>query len=293
VHDHFDGSPNAGVLQEVADNTSLVKPNDVAAVEDVIARCKDVAAVMIEPLGASSGLVPTPPEVLGALREVTARHGVLLIFDEVVTGFRVAPGGAQAFYGVLPDITTMAKIVAGGMPGGALGGSADIMDWFDHDAAQAAGREHINHHGTHNAHPVSAAAGIATLQIVRDTDACEQASRVAARLRRGMNEVLEAEGVPWAVYGAHSFFHIHSNPRGDAIRPTVFDAGSITPETLKGRNELLLGKLRLAMLNNGVDLKGWRGGIVSAAHTDSDIELTLDAWRKSINALREEGELAF
>jgi glutamate-1-semialdehyde 2,1-aminomutase len=251
----------------------------------------DVAAVMIEPIGASSGLVPTPPEVLGALREITAKHGVILIFDEVVTGFRVAPGGAQAFYGVPPDLTTMAKIVAGGMPGGAVGGPAEIMDWFDHEAARAAGREHINHHGTHNAHPVSAAAGIATLKIVRDTDACEQASSTAARLRKGMNEVLEEEGVPWAVYGEHSFFHIHSNPRGDAIRPTQFDASTITPATLKGRNESLLGKLRLAMLNNGVDLKGWRGGILSAAHTNADVEWTLAAWRQSLRALREEGEL--
>ena len=292
VHDHFDGSPNAGVLHEIAEQTTLVPPNDVAAVEEVIAKRNDVAAVMIEPIGASSGLVPTPPEVLGALREITAKHGVILIFDEVVTGFRVAPGGAQAFYGVIPDLTTMAKIVAGGMPGGAVGGPAGIMGWFDHEATRASGREHINHHGTHNAHPVSAAAGIATLKIVRDTGPCEKASATAARLRNGMNEVLEEEGVPWAVYGEHSFFHIHSNPRGDAIRPTEFDASTITPETLKGRNESLLGKLRLAMLNHGVDLKGWRGGIISAAHTEADVEWTLAAWRQSLRALREEGELS-
>jgi glutamate-1-semialdehyde 2,1-aminomutase len=106
-----------------------------------------------------------------------------------------------------------------------------------------------------------------------------------------MNEVLEEERVPWAIYGEHSFFHIHTNPRGDAIRPSAFDASTITPETLKGRNESMLGKLRLAMLNNGVDLKGWRGGIVSAAHTQADVDFTVDAWRKSLRALREEGEL--
>ena len=106
-----------------------------------------------------------------------------------------------------------------------------------------------------------------------------------------MNEVLEDEGVPWAVYGEHSFFHIHSNPRGDAIRPTAFDAGTLNLDTLKGRNEAMLGKLRLAMLNHGVDLKGWRGGILSAAHTQGDVDFTLDAWRKSLCALREEGAL--
>lgn len=291
VHDHFDGTANAGVLKEVAENSTLVAPNDVAGVEKVISTRKDVAAVMIEPLGSSSGIVPTPPEVLGALREITKKHGVLLIFDEVVTGFRVAPGGAQAFYGVIPDLTTMAKILAGGMQGGAVGGPADIIDWLDYEAAHAAGREHINHHGTHNAHPVSAAAGITTLKIVRDSDACDKASATAATIRKRMNEVLEEERVPWAVYGEHSFFHIHTNPRGDRIKPTTFDASTITPETLKGRNESMLGKLRIAMLNNGIDLKGWRGGIVSAAHTAEDVELTIDAWRRSLKALREEGEL--
>ena len=291
VHDHFDGSPNAGVLGEVASSTALVAPNDVAAVERVLAS-KDVAAVMLEPVGSSSGAVPTPPEVLGMLREITKKHGALLIFDEVVTGFRVAPGGAQAYYGVTPDITTMAKILAGGMPGGAVGGPADILDQLDHEAAHAAGREHINHHGTHNAHPVSAAAGIATLKIVRDSDACSRASATAAVLRKGMNEVLEDEGVPWAIYGVHSFFNIYSNPQGHAIRPTTFDAGTITADSLKGRNEAMLGKLRIAMLNNGVDLKGWRGGILSAAHTQADVDFTVDAWRKSLRAMKEEGLLA-
>ncbi|HYC48589.1 MAG TPA: aminotransferase class III-fold pyridoxal phosphate-dependent enzyme [Burkholderiales bacterium] len=295
VHDHFDGSANAGVLKEVAEQSTLVAPNDVAAVERVIEQSGDVAAVILEPVGSSSGIIPTPPEVLGALREITKKHGVMLIFDEVVTGFRVAPGGAQAYYGVVPDLTTMAKIVAGGMQGGAVGGPADIIDWLDHEATKARGREHVNHHGTHNAHPVSAAAGITTLKIIKgegEGNPCEKASATAAKLRQRLNEVLEEERVPWAVYGVHSFFNIHSNPKGDPIRPTQFDPSTITPETLKARNESLLGKLRLAMLNNGVDLKGFRGGIVSAVHGDADIEWTADAWRKSLRALREEGELA-
>ena len=123
VKEHLDGTPTAGVLPDVAANVILVKPNDLAAVERVLAQQKDVAAVMIEPVGASSGAIPTSPAVLRELREITRRHGVLLMFDEVVTGFRVAPGGAQALYGVTPDLTTLAKIVAGGMPGGAVAGS--------------------------------------------------------------------------------------------------------------------------------------------------------------------------
>jgi glutamate-1-semialdehyde 2,1-aminomutase len=292
VHDHFDGTPNTGVLGGLAEQTTLLAPNDVAGVERTIADRGDVAAVMIEPVGSSSGVVPTPPEVLGALRDITKRHGVLLVFDEVVTGFRLAPGGAQELFGVIPDLTTLAKILAGGLPGGAVGGPKDILDWLDHDAATAAGHEHINHHGTHNAHPVSAAAGIATLNIIRSSDACARASAAAATLRRGMNEVLEQEEVPWAVYGEHSFFHVYSNPNGQPIRPTAFESSTVTVESLRSRNEQVLGKMRLAMLNHGVDLKGWRGGLLSAAHTPEDVEFTLDAWRKSLRDMRDEGLLA-
>jgi glutamate-1-semialdehyde 2,1-aminomutase len=178
------------------------------------------------------------------------------------------------------------------MPGGAVGGRKDILDWLDYEASAAAKRERISHQGTHNAHPLSAAAGIATLNIIRDSDACAKASATAATLRKGLNEALEEEGVPWAIYGEHSFFHIHSNPQGHAIKPMAFDASTLTIDELKGKNENLLGKLRLAMLVNGVDLKGWRGGIVSAVHTQADVELTLEAWRKSLRALKAEGELA-
>ena len=292
VKEHLDGTPTAGVLADVAANVILVKPNDVAAVAGVLASRNDVAAVMIEPIGASSGAIPTSSAVLRELREVTRKHGVLLIFDEVVTGFRVAPGGAQSLHGVTPDITTMAKIVAGGMPGGAVGGRKDILDWLDYDAAPAAGHERIAHEGTHNAHPVSAAAGIATLKIIRDTDACARASAIAAKVRAGMNEVLEEEGVPWAVYGVHSFFNFFTNPENRAIRPTTFDADAVPVEWFKtDKREKLLGKMRLAMLVHGIDLKGWRGGIVSAAHTQADVDLTLAAWQKSLRALRQEGEL--
>jgi len=229
--------------------------------------------------------------VLNALRELTRRHGAMLIFDEVVTGFRVHPGGAQALFAVTPDLTALAKILAGGLPGGAVAGRKDILDWLDFETSAALKRERINHQGTHNAHPYSAAAGIATLDIVRESDVCARASASAATLRAGLNEVLEAERVPWAIYGEHSFFHLHSNPSGEAIRPTAFDARTLTLEKLKGKDERILAKLRLAMLLNGVDLKGFRGGILSAAHTQADIELTIEAWRKSLRMLKEEEAL--
>ena len=244
-----------------------------------------------DPHGSSSGALATSPEVLNALRELTRKHGALLIFDEVVTGFRVHPGGAQALFGVTPDLTALAKILAGGLPGGAVVGRKDILDWLDFETATALKRERINHQGTHNAHPYSAAAGIATLDIVRDSDACVRASATAASLRAGMNDVLESERVPWAIYGEHSFFHLYSNPQGEALRPTSFDARKLTLEKLKGKDERVLAKLRLAMLVNGVDLKGFRGGIVSAAHDAADVEITVEAWRKALRALKDEESL--
>ncbi len=292
VKEHLDGTPTPGVLEDVASNVILVKPNDVAGIARLLAARTDIAAVMLEPVGSSSGAVPTPPEVLRELREITRQHGVLLIFDEVVTGFRVAPGGAQGLYGVTPDLATFAKIVAGGMPGGAVAGRKDILDWLDHEASSAAKHERIAHEGTHNAHPVSAAAAIATLKLVRDTDACARASATASKLRAGMNELLEAEGVPWAVYGIHSFFHFFTNPENRDIRPTTFDANAVPAEWFRpDKREQLLGKMRLAMLVNGVDLKGWRGGLVSSVHTQADIDFTLDAWQRSLRALKEEGDL--
>lgn len=292
VTEHLDGTPSAGILAAVAENTTLAPPNDIGAVESVLTLRRDVAAVLIEPIGSSSGAIPTSASVLRALREITSKHGVVLIFDEVVTGFRVSPGGAQALYGVTPDLTTLAKIVAGGMPGGAVAGRKDILDWLDFEAAAAGKRERISHQGTHNAHPLSAAAGIATLNLIRASDACAQASATAGTLRVGMNRILEEEEVPWAVYGEHSFFHIHTALADRHARASDFDSGTLSVDAFKGKNETMLAKLRLAMLVNGVDLKGSRGGLVSAAHTQDDIELTLNAWRESLRALKSEGELS-
>ena len=293
VSNHFDGSPSPGVLPEVANSVVLVDPNDVDAVAKLLERDKDIAAVMIEPLGAHSGYIPTSPPVLRRLREITLEHGVLLIFDEVVTAFRIAPGGAQALFGVTPDITTMAKIVAGGMPGGAVGGRKYILDWLDFQGAATAGNERISHQGTHNAHPVCAAAGVATLKIIKETDACERATALTARLRAGMNEILEQEGVSWAIYGEHSFFHIFTNSTNQPIDPTTFNPATVPPTWFKSdKREDMLSKLHIGMLVNGVDWKGWHGGVMSAAHSEDDIAQTLDAWRRTLHLLKEEGEIS-
>ena len=120
---HFDGAPTPGVLPGVAEAITLCRPGDIGAVREAFETHDDIGAVILEPLGSHTGQVPHPPGFLNDLREITRSYDALLIFDEVVTGFRVSPGGAQALYGVLPDLTTLAKIVSGGVPGGAVAGT--------------------------------------------------------------------------------------------------------------------------------------------------------------------------
>ena len=147
----------------------------------------DVAAVILEPTGATFGLVPLAEGFLAKVRELTARKNVLLIFDEVITGFRVSPGGAQQHYGVTPDLATFAKIIAGGFPGGAVAGRKDVMDVMTlRDDREWNLRHRVPHQGTFNANPITAAAGLATLKLIAEGDAIAAGqSRRRAAARRG------------------------------------------------------------------------------------------------------------
>ena len=215
---HFDGGTPVGVPGATAALTLALDPYDEDAVARHLHEDDDIAAVMLEPLGAATGKVPLSTGFLERLRAWTERAGVLLIFDEVITGFRVAPGGVQAASGVTPDLTTLAKIVAGGLPGGAVAGRADLFDNLDFEATARTGREKIYHPGTFNACPLSAAAGTAALDLIADGSACERASGHAADLRAGMNAALRDRGVPWHVYGRHSAFHICLSPALGRLR---------------------------------------------------------------------------
>ena len=231
------------------------------------------------------------PEFLRALRRLTERHGTLLILDEVVTGFRIDPGGAQAAFGVRPDLSTLAKIVAGGMPGAAVGGRKEILDLLDFAAAPAAGREKIGHQGTYNANPVAAAAGIACLRIVERGAAIARADATAAELRAALNAVLAEERLPWAAYGASSSFHVFLNPAGRDVTPERFDPFDCTMQELKSPPARLVSRLRLALLLHGVDVNSRLSGFTSAAHDAADVAEVARALRASLRMLRDEGEL--
>ena len=256
---HFDGSATVGVLEPVAKHIVLASPQDLDDIRSILENDDDIAAVICEPTGASFGIVPMDAAFSSGLRELTARHGALLIFDEVVTGFRCSPGGAQQAYGVTPDLTTMAKILAGGLPGGAVAGRREILDHLDFDRSAEAGREKIDHPGTFNANPVSATAGLTALRIIEAGDACEKANASAAWLRERFNEVLAEENVAWAAYGTFSGVQLYMNPDRDPVTPGNIDPSLIPYEKLKKRNRQQVMKLRLAMAVNGVDLSNAPG----------------------------------
>jgi glutamate-1-semialdehyde 2,1-aminomutase len=289
---HFDGSPTPGVLPGVTTGLVLTEQNDAEGLARLLDDDDDIAAAILEPTGAHGAQLPIDPGFLVALRELTRQHGVLLIFDEVVTGFRVSPGGAQAEYGIRPDLTTLAKILAGGLPGGAITGRKEILDLLDFQVTKAADREKITHQGTFNANPLSAAAGVAALEIVGTTDACARANRYADSLRRHVNEVFEEEHVPWAAYGMFSNFHIFTNPDRSAIAPTRFDPKAIPAESFFDKRQAgVVHKFRLAMMTGGVDFSGSPGGITSATHGEAELEDTLTALRKAIRMLKQESEI--
>jgi glutamate-1-semialdehyde 2,1-aminomutase len=288
---HFDASPTPGVLPEVAQTAVPLDPWDIGQARAALAGDDDIAAAILEPTGAGFGRVPMKPGFLAELRELTAKSGVILIFDEVVTGFRVSPGGAQGHYGITPDLTTLAKIIAGGLPGGAVVGRKEILDLLDFEVAAARGREKIQHQGTYNANPLSAAAGIAALEIIAEGEASRRANAFGEAVRAGLNRVIEEQAVPWAVYGEFSAFQIFTNPQNRDITPASFDPFELPFDELCTNRPGLVPKLRMAMLLNGVDITGWPGGTVCAAHGEVDLEATVDAFREALVMLKREGEL--
>jgi glutamate-1-semialdehyde 2,1-aminomutase len=286
-----DHPTSAGVPVGTSSNTVCVAQGDIRVVEEKLAS-GDIAAVILEATGASYGTLPLHPAFLADLREATTRHNTVLIFDEVVTGFRVSPGGAQARYGVTPDMTTLAKILAGGMPGGAVCGKADIISMIEfRDPPQADWNrnQRVQHPGTFNANPVSAAAGSAMLRMVRTGEHHRHADALVERLVPAMNGVLEKSGAAGCVYGLTSYFHItlgHDVPR-PSNGSIEWPGDSLPPRT----EPKIVAALRRGMLNHGVDLMGGSGGFSSGVHTADDIDLTVAAFGATVAAMQSDGLL--
>jgi len=292
ANSHFDGSTPIGTLPASSENMLFLSADSLEPTLRALDTQSDIAAVILEPSGASWGQVPLPSGFLQGLREATTAKGVVLIFDEVVTGFRLSPGGAQVKHGVAPDLTVLGKIVAGGLPGGAVVGKRAILEQLDFAAMKAQGREKVAHQGTFNANPLAAAAAIAMLEQVATGEPNARADRAGDRLRAGMNSVLKDERAAWAVYGEASQFHIFTNPRRIALDPLAFDPVKLGFAGLKGAKDPgTANRLRLAMIVAGADIMGAPGGLISAAHDDAAIDQTIEAFAKAVRMLKTEGDI--
>ena len=255
------GLPDSpGVPAALASLTLTAPFNDEAAVQDLFRRHGDaIAAVIVEPYVGNVGFIPPTPDFHPALRALCDRHGAILIFDEVMTGFRVAPGGAQERLGVRPDITTLGKIVGGGFPVGAYGGRADLM-------RRIAPEGPVYQAGTLSGNPVAMAAGLATLREAAGPTFYETLERRTARLVVGLGEAARRRGVPMTLGHAGSMWGLYL-----AAGPVRNYADAKKTDTA------LFARWHRAALARGVFLppSAFEAAFVSSAHTDADIDFTI------------------
>jgi glutamate-1-semialdehyde 2,1-aminomutase len=289
----FEATTVPGIPKETLGTVSVLPANDPAMLEERLVQ-GDVAAVIMEPSGGSWSTLPFTDDFLASVREITRKHGVLLIFDEVITGFRWAPGGAQQRFGITPDVTTMAKIVAGGMPGGAVAGRGDVMEMieFKDEPGWNANRR-TPQAGTYNANPLAAAAGLAALARCADPTVQSYCDDLGGKVRAGLNQVITSVGVPAFAWGDSSVFHVAlGQPATNLVAGDLRSPEGVSIEFLKGSGGDKLGMaFEIGMLLEGVHVFH-SGGLLSTRHTDADVEHTIAAAEKVFNALKTEGAFA-
>jgi glutamate-1-semialdehyde 2,1-aminomutase len=280
----FERAQSAGVLDDVLDHTITVPNYDRAALSAALDR-GDVAALFVEPSGGAWSTVPLPPEDLEFMAAEAKRTDTLLVFDEMITGFRWAPGGAQERYGIAPDLTTTGKILTGGLPGGAVSGRADVMDVLRPDRGVDDG--YVFHYGTFNGHPLVSAAGRATLALAADGTAQRAAEEHAIALRAALNGQLDELGVDGFVYGDASTFHIYlRSPETRTDAPAALETTSI--EELLSISPAIVGALQLELRTRGVDLMSYTGGVTSATHGQAELDRAAEAFGGAFRALRDD-----
>jgi glutamate-1-semialdehyde 2,1-aminomutase len=256
-----------GVPRGVVEHTVVIPFNDLDGVRTWMEQHPgSLAAVVVEPVAGNMGVVPPQPEFLSGLRELCTRDGALLIFDEVITGFRLSAGGAQEVYKVLPDLTCLGKIIGGGLPVGAFGGPKGIMEHL----APIGG---VYQAGTLSGNPLAVAAGLATLKILKRDKPYDELERKAAMLAKGMEDILRQKGIP------------HTINRVGSMLSVFFHSGPVTcyEEALQADRQAFrefFGR----MLDRGIYLapSPFEAWFLGAQHSDDDIERTLVAARESL-----------
>jgi len=269
--------PSLGVPGAVSDLIHICAADPAAmasALED-----ERIGTVIVEASGANYGCVPLPTAVLQALHNVARAAGAVLIFDEIITGFRWSPGGRQARDDIHPDLTTLAKIVTGGLPGGAVCGRADIMDLMSNATERDGLAPAVSHKGTFNGAPLVAAAACAAMPLLASGEIQAHADAMADRMRAGLNAAFAEKGVPGLAYGDSSIFHVHFGRRS---------LDGLSPAAIRGLPKPLVRAYRDGMLKRGVDMMAYTSGLTSAAHTPDLVDEALDAFRETLaDMLRE------
>lgn len=265
------GQPDSpGVPEALARETLIAQFNDLESVQNLLREYGGdaFAAVIVEPVAGNMGTIPPAQGFLEGLHSLCDNNDILLIFDEVMTGFRVAPGGAQERYGVTPDLTTLGKILGGGMPVGAYGGKREIMEYVSPDGP-------VYQAGTLSGNPVAMAAGLKTLQLLQGEMIYEGLEKLGSTLETGMRENLEKAGVPGVINRVGSMFcqYFHDGPVED-----FQDASSANRDRF---NHYFQG-----MLDRGVYIapSPFEAGFISIAHTQADIEQTLQAHLETVES---------
>ncbi len=285
----FQVSVSGGILPSAVEDTIVLPMNEEAALEEAL-RNGDVAVVMVEAAGASSGVVGIQPSFYQTMRESTEKYGTLLLFDEIVTGFRYSPGGVQAAVGVTPDLTTLGKGITGVLPGaGAIVGKRKVMEMFLFKDEDWNRYHRVSHFGTFNANPLCAATGIAYLNIIATGQPTRDANRNARKLRDGMQAKLDEREIPGCVYDGHfSVVHVYLGKcdlQGQCDRGVCVNAEKERPSEVGEalyRNFALQG-VKTAV--RGFDL------FLSAVHSGEDLGRTIRAFGNSLDTMIEEKTL--
>ena len=281
----YDKPTSLGILPGTVESTVVVKP-DPEHVADALNGDDDIGTIICEVSGANYGSVPLPDGFLPELRLLADEHNAVLIFDEVITGFRWSPGGRQARDGVLPDLCSMAKIVTGGMPGGAVGGREEYMRLLDPSVEFRGKTPGVTHKGTFNGNPLVAASGVAALSEIKTGMPNQLADAAAERLRTGMREVIEQHQVAGAVYGEASTFHLYL---GDDVKDgSVKGLGA---EKIRGIPKSTIGAMQTGLRKRGVDLMSHMSGVTSMAHTEADVGETLQAFEDTVQEMIADGHI--
>jgi len=265
------GLPDSpGVPRRYAEDTLVARYNDLDSVEHLFERHPDIAAVIVEPVAANMGVVLPGDGFLQGLRRLTSDHGSLLIFDEVITGFRLAYGGAQGVYGVAPDLTCLGKVIGGGLPVGAYGGRADVME-------MVAPQGPVYQAGTLSGNPLAMAAGIATLKSLRRSGIYEKLDRRAARLAEAMAVAAKRSRVPVQV------------SRAGSLLTAFFTAAPVVDyESARRADTALFSAFFNRLLEQGIywPPSQFEAAFVSLAHSDADIDRTIEAIDRTFAALK-------